>query len=395
MASFLPYVIRPKRPRKKDEGEPIFIRITHNRETLYHNTGIRIPLEDWNFTKRQMRKGAFRDLEISQYLLSEIHRARSIEIDLLGRGYKITAQRLKYELSLSDGRSFTEYLERYVEEIIGDNPTLASRYRVALNFILKVREKVLFDDLNVHFIKSIDNYLKGAIGSFGKGISKNYAGKIHDTIKAAINRAITEGVTDISNPYKRFKIQREFIEPEFLSHEDIEKIESVSLLGPLATARDFFLLALYLSGMRANELLRAKKEDIEIRSGIPLLRQYVSKRGSEKRRAKFSIIIPKAQAIIDKYPGKYLFPYMEEERKTGGALAKINDSLKEVARLAHVRPFSTKWARKTLINRLSSMNIQSSQIANLVGHSSSRTTEHSYIAVDVDYQLRLLSEAFK
>lgn len=395
MASFLPYVIRPKRPRKKDEGEPIFIRITHNRESLYHNTGIRVPLEDWNFTKRQMRKGAFREREINQFLLAEIHRARSIEIDLLSRGYRITAQRLKYELTLSDGRSFSEYLERYVEEILPDNPILASRYRVALNVIQKVRDKVLFDDLNVHFIKSVDNYLKSAIGTYGKPISKNYRAKLHDTIKAAINRAISEGVTDIVNPYSRFKIQREFVTPEFLSIQDFAKIEAVPLVGKLAQHRDFFLLAAYLAGMRANELLRAKKSDIETREGVLLLRQFISKRGSDKRRVKYSVIISQAKNIIDKYPGEYLLPYMSEDRKLAGALAKINEGLKEVAKLAGVREFSTKWARKTFINRLSSLKYPSSQIAQFVGHLSSRTTEQSYITFDADFQLQALSEAFK
>lgn len=394
MASFLPYVIKPKRPRKKDDGEPVFIRITHNRDTLYHNTGIRIPIQDWNFTKRQMRKGAFRDKEINQFLTSEVHRARDIEIQLLGRGYKISAARLKYELSLKDGRSFAEYIQRIAEELLPDNRKLASRYRVALNFILKVRDRVSFDDLDIPFIKAVDRYLKSAIGTYGKPLSKNYSAKIHDTIKAAINRAINEGVTDIANPYKRFKITRQFVEPEFLSAEDFEKIVNVPLVGKLAQHRDFFLLATYLCGMRANELLIAKKEDIEISGSHLRLRQYISKRESHQRRVKYSGIIRRAKAIIDKYPGKYLLPYMEEDRSTAGALAKINEGLKEVSRLAGVREFSTKWARKTVINRFSEDGLPSSKIAKYVGHLSSRTTEHSYLAFDLDSQLKELERLF-
>lgn len=395
MASFLPYIKRPRHARKKDIGEPIYIRIVEKGQNVYWPVGIRVPLKDWDFEKNQVRAKAPNAHSINQTLLREIYRAREIEASLRAKGYFPSAERLKYELGAGNADDFYEYFQKRIDDLKSENPKLSITYQRTLDILKDYRTKATFDDLTVTFVKDFNRHLREVKGKIADKFSTNYIAKIHDWVRAVINLAITEGVTEISNPYKRFKIRREFVESEYLSFEDFSRIESVNLVGKLAVARDFFLLAAYLSGMRANELLRAKKEDIEVKEGITVLRQNVSKREAGRRRVKYSIIIPKALAIIEKYPGKFLLPYMEKDRSIPGALVKINEALKEVARLAGVKPFSTKYARKTLINRLSSLKYPSSQIANVVGHSSSQTTERSYIGVDLAFLDQALREAFK
>lgn len=395
MATFLPHVKKPSRPRIKPANEPIYIRITQGRETAFYPIGVRISLKDWDFKKCCPKKGVPSADDINQLLLKEMFRARELETNLRLKGYFPSAQRLKYELGVGSAEDFYAYFQKRISDLKNDNPKLSITYQRTLDLLKDYRKSATFDDLTVTFIKDFNRFLREVKGKMNHTFSINYIAKINDWVRATINMAINEGITDIPNPYKRFKIKREFVESEYLSFEDFSRIESVKLVGKLAVARDFFLLAAYLSGMRANELLRAKKEDIEEKEGIAVLRQYVSKRESGRRRIKYSIIIPKAQAIINKYQGKFLLPYMETDRSIVGALAKINVALKDVARLAGVKAFSTKFARKTLINMLHSQHMPSSLIAQIVGHSNSQTTEKSYIGTNLDLQAKALREAFK
>lgn len=394
MATYTPFVKHLSRPRVKPiYGEPIYIRIIAGRQNQYVNTGIRVPIEDWNFKKREVKPNAQNSYEINQVLNQMVMNARSLEMGLRMKGYSITAERMKYELERGGGLSFMEYFEHTIERM-SNNPPLAQRYQRALDHLLEFRKQINFGDLDLYFIQQFDTYLQNSVTRSGKPLHTNYIGKIHGWIRSIINKAIMDGATDITNPYLRFKLKWEFVESEFMSQEEFEKVEKVELSGKLDKARDFFLLATYLAGMRANELLIAKKADIETRKDRKILRQHISKIGLDKRRHKYCVIIPKAQAIIDKYEGEYLIPCLGKGERIGSALAIINAALKGVAEKAGVKPFTTKTARKTLINRLAHLKYSSANIASFVGHESSATTEKHYMAFDEDLQQKALSEAF-
>lgn len=393
----MPYVKRNSRARVKPIGEPIYIRIIANRENRFHDTGMRVQKEDWNYKKHEVKASAPKAYEINHILAHLVINAKSMEIDLRMKGYNITADRMKYELDRGGGLELIPYFERVIEGF-ANNPKLASRYQHALDHLTGFRKNVCFTDLTTYFIREFDTYLRNEVTKAdGSKLHINYVGKIHSWIRAVVNRALDDGATDISNPYSKFKVKTQFVESEFMSSEEFKRVEAADLFGKWEMARDFFLLSTYLSGMRANELLAAKKSDVEMREGVRVLKQHVSKTAQSVRRIKYCVIIPKAQKIIDRYAhwrSEYLLPYLETHVQVSSAIAKINALLKDVAQKAKVKPFTTKSARKTLINRLAGLKYSSSNIASFVGHESSATTEKHYIAYDMELQQKALSEAF-
>lgn len=400
MASFSGYIKQVYYARKKDiGGEPVYIQIIANRTSAFYPIGVRVNIKDWNFKKRQVRETHPDHRMLNALIKMEASRGQKLELELRLKGIPITAQRMKEAMS---GRGQTDdlvkYIAKYISEIAVENKKRAGKYQRMLTLLTTYRKEISFFDLDIDFIRGFDRFLKTIPGRDKINLSINYVAKHHDYLKASINRAISDGVTKVVNPYSRFKIRREFVEVEYLSAEEFKKIESIPLVGEMAKARDFFLLATYLSGMRANELFRAKKSDLQTREletgqSVTVLRQFVSKVQSEKRKVKYSIVIPKAMEIINKYPGEYLIPYPSN---TGGsALSLVNKYLDNISRLAGVRPFTSKFARKILINRMHGLNMPASLIAQIVGHSTSQTTEKSYIAVNLGMQYQALNEAFK
>lgn len=388
MPTYCGYIKKTSYKRVKDlGGEPLYLRIICGRKNQYYPLGWRVPAKDWNFKKRVVRESHPDHRLINALIKKEMARAQRIELELRLKDIPITAQRMKLALS-GAGRSddYREFLSSLIDQYkLSGQDDMRQKYQRLYNILSAFRPGLLsFDDLDIDFVEAFDRYL------IMKGLRINGIGKVHDYLKASFNKAVKKGKTSVQNPYERFVIRREFIEPEYLTMDDFRKVEKVQLVGNLALARDFFLLACYMSGMRANELLKAKRDDIEIREEIHLLRQHVSKRGIEKRRVKYSIIIPQALEIINRYKSKTLLPLKESTKDS-----LLNKWLGKVAELAGVKKFTTKYARKTLINRLSSLKYPSSQIANLVGHSSSQTTERSYVGIDLNFQSRALEEAFK
>ena len=188
-----------------------------------------------------------------------------------------------------------------------------------------------------------------------KGNGDNTINKKLDVLKRAITSnggTLTQSASEFrhaGNATTKQKLTRE----EFASIAELELDES----DRLCAIRDFFVLQVYLRGIRVGDLLQAKSENF-INSRF----RYMS----DKTNRHYDIkLLPEADLIVQKYIGKHerLFPFFQwkaipkfgkfknEEvrlKHKESCTSTINNGLKKIVRIAGVQKnVSSHWAKHT------------------------------------------------
>jgi integrase/recombinase XerD len=163
--------------------------------------------------------------------------------------------------------------------------------------------------------------------------------------------------------------RREHRLPNVLSKEEVKAI----IQSPGNLKHRAMLSLLYACGLRRSELLNLKPGDIDKQRGILHVRQS---KGKKDR------IIPISQKIentLNEYikyynPGVYLFEgQIKDEPYSASSLKKVLDEACETAGI--IKPVTLHWLRHSYATHLLESGTDLRFIQELLGHSSSKTTE--------------------
>ena len=375
------FFIRENRVRK-DGTTIIEVLVTVNGERCGFSTGKKVKASSWDKTKQQVKGKDEEAKSLNNYLKAVKAKLYQKEADLLDRGFVITAKLLceayqeKVE-SLKERSLFDVFSEHNEEQkkLIGNGVSKAtywiSEYTVRLlkEFMNQKykRDDMYLRELNLHFIQSFHTYL------IEKGMCQNSSTKHLKLLKKILNLAVSNSYIPF-NPFAAYKVEREPVEIDFLTEEELRKVINFDTPLPrLEKARDMFLFGCFtgLSYIDIKTLTAAHFEkDAEGRIWI------------KKRRVKTGVLsriplLPIAKMILEKYKGSdKLLPIQDP--------ADINKYLKDIAILCNINKHITfHTSRHTFASTVTlANNISLEVVSKMLGHTNTRMTAHYAKLVD-------------
>lgn len=368
---------------KKDGSVTIEVKITINGKRSFFSTGKNITAENWDKVK-QIAKGKSEESQnINNFLKTLKNRLYEKEVELMERGYIVTAELLKDSyFNKVDSLKEKTLLEVFIEhnenqaKNVGNGVAKATHwiseytFRLVKEYMLQkyVREDIYLRELNLNFIQSFHTFLK-----IDKGMAQNSATKYLKQLKKIINIAVANSYMTF-NPFATYKIEREPVEIDFLDEEELRRIINFDTPIPrLEKAKDMFLFGCF-TGLSYIDIKTLAPEHFE--------KDSVGRIWIKKRREKTGILariplLPIAKLILDKYKGNdKLLPIQDP--------ADINKYLKDIAILCNInKRICFHTSRHTFASTVTlANNISIEVVSKMLGHTNTRMTSHYAKLID-------------
>lgn len=368
---------------KKDGSVTIEVKITINGKRSFFSTGKNITAENWDKVK-QIAKGKSEESQnINNFLKALKNRLYEKEVELMERGYIVTAELLKDSYfnkveSLKEKTLLEVFIEHNEDQAknVGNGVAKATHwisvytFRLVKEYMLQKYERndIYLRELNQNFIQSFHTFLK-----IDKGMKQNSATKYLKQLKKIINIAVSNSYMTF-NPFATYKIEREPVEIDFLDEEELRKIINFDTPIPrLEKAKDMFLFGCF-TGLSYIDIKTLAPEHFE--------KDSVGRIWIKKRREKTGILariplLPIAKLILDKYKGNdKLLPIQDS--------ADINKYLKDIAILCNINKRITfHTSRHTFASTVTlANNISIEVVSKMLGHTNTRMTTHYAKLID-------------
>ena len=376
---------------------PITMTIGANGERAEFQTGRKIAPENWDNGKQQAKGKTTEAKLLNAYLNQLRNKVYLKEIELMQRGYLITARLLRDAVidkveALNEKTLFQVLAEHNEEQkkLVGNGVSKATYFiseytdRLLKEYVKQKykREDLFLRELNLSFIQSFHTFLK-----IDKRMAQNSSTKHLKLLKKIINLAVANSYMTY-NPFATYKIEREPVEIDFLDEEELRKIINFDTPLPrLERAKDMFLFGCF-TGLAY----------IDIKTLAP---EHFEKDGEgriwiKKRRVKTGVLsriplLPIAKLILDKYKGgDKLLPIQDP--------ADINKYLKDIAILCDIKKRITfHTSRHTFASTVTlANNISLEVVSKMLGHTNTRMTTHYAKLIDkcIGEQMDKLMDTF-
>ena len=215
-----------------------------------------------------------------------------------------------------------------------------------------------------------------------KGLSQPTIYNYHARTQSAFTLAFNRGKIK-ANPYAGYTIAKGKKKPiVWLTEEELATIEGKDFgIERLDKVRDLFLFQCY-SGLSYADMALLHREDYKLDDATQQL--YIEKQRKKTGETFFSILLPGAKAILEKYD--FQLPVLTNQR--------YNAYLKEIQDVCGIdKVLHSHLGRTTYVCYLNNNNVSTDEIAALVGHSSSKTTIRYYAAMDRSNVLKQVAAA--
>ena len=368
---------------KKDGSVTIEVSLTINGQRSFFSTGKNILATNWDKVK-QIAKGKSEESQNINYFLQALkNRLHEKEVELMERGYIVTAELLRDSYfnkveSLKERTLIDVFIEHNSnqEKNIGNGVSKATHWisvytlRLVKEYLAQKYERndIYLKELNIGFIQAFHTFLKK-----DRGMAQNSATKHLKLLKKIVNIAVANSYITF-NPFITYKIEREPVEIDFLDEEELRRIINFDTPLPrLERAKDMFLFGCF-TGLSY----------IDIKTLAP---EHFEKDGKgriwiKKRRVKTGVLsriplLPIAKLILDKYKGgEKLLPIQDP--------ADINKYLKDIAILCDIKKRITfHTSRHTFASTVTlANNISLEVVSKMLGHTNTRMTTHYAKLVD-------------
>ena len=309
--------------------------IAANGERAEFQTGRKIELENWD-NGRQQAKGKTTEAKLLNAYLNQLRNKVYLkEIELMQRGFLITAKLLRDAVTdkveaLNEKTLFQVFTEHNEEQrkLVGKGLSKATywvseyTYRLLKEYVEQKykRSDLFLRELNIGFIQSFHTFLLT-----DRGMSQNSSTKHLKLLKKIINIAIANSYMTF-NPFLTYKVEREPVEIDFLDDEELRKIINFDTPLPrLERAKDMFLFGCF-TGLSYIDIKTLAPEHFE--------KDGAGRIWIKKRRVKTGVLsriplLPVAKLILEKYKGgDKLLPIQDP--------ADINKYLKDIAILCKI-----------------------------------------------------------
>ena len=361
-------ILRKDKPKKNGKC-PINLMVTFGGKQLKLPTKLETEERYWDKTLLQIKKGE-QDYGLKNAKLIRLKDKLQTHIYKLELSEQsVNVESIKDFLGTSDNKnSFYTYFEKQIQlwKTKKTESTLVG-YRHTLNVLRKFKAEVKFAEINLHFIKVFEQYLR-EVRKVGDGGAFNR----QKHLRAVIREAVREKKLNES-PYANgnFKIKKSENKKRFLTIEEVERIEKVNIperRTRLHIAKDMFLFCCY-TGLRYSDMQKLRWDNI-VNGEINIVMQ--------KTKKPLTINLnKKATELIKKYQNsnkELVFEILSNQ--------KLNVGIKKVLQMAGIsEQFTFHDSRHAFACSLVARGVSLTIIRDLMGHTSIKETD-KYAKVD-------------
>ena len=335
-----------------------------NQRKVYFRTNLYLKPEHWNSRNAQVDNHP-QAHDLNSMLFEFVLHLQAIELSLWKRGIPVTLSLLKDAIKKDKpvNVTFPVFARIYVQESDRKRST-KENLLTTITVLQEFRPGLDFKDITYTFLKDFEVHLKE------KGNSVNTVAKHMRQLRTLVNEAINQGyIPSDAYPFRKFKIKQEKGRKEFLTPDELRKLENLQVSDKrLRHVLDAFLFCCY-TGLRYSDFCQLTPENIIRVNGKRWLYFKSVKTDVEIRLPLHLLFEGKALAVLERYDIVTDFAKI-------GPNSEANKYLVQLAALARIRKHITyHTARHTCATLLVHQGVPITTVQKLLGHTSVRTTE--------------------
>lgn len=334
-----------------------------NQRKIYFKTNLYIKPEHWDKRTSQVI-GHPQANDLNSMLFEFVLHLQGIELALWKRGVPATLSLLKDAMKKNRpiNITFPIFAKEYVTHSDRRESTKENLY-TTITVLQEFRPGLDFKDITYTFLKDFEVYLRE------KGNGINTVAKHLRQLRTLVNEAINQGYIHAdAYPFRRFKIKQEKGRHEFLTPDELKKLENLEVHDlKLRHVLDAFLFCCYV-GLRFSDFCQLTPSNFIRVNGKRWLHFKSIKTGIELRLPLHLLFEGKALAILDRN--------CITEFASLGSNSEVNKALSVITSMARIKKHVTyHTARHTCATLLIHQGVPITTVQRLLGHTSVKTTE--------------------
>lgn len=356
-------VYNRKKQLNKQGTALVQVEASLNQRKVYFKTNIYLKPEHWDKRISQVIVHPQAD-DLNSMLFEFVLHLQGVELALWKRGVPATLSLLKDAMKKNRpvNVTFPVFAKEYVTHSDRRESTKENLY-TTITVLQEFRPGLDFKDITYTFLKDFEVYLRE------KGNGINTVAKHLRQLRTLVNEAINQGYIHAdAYPFRKFKIKQEKGRHEFLTPDELRKLENLEIKDrKLRHVLDAFLFCCYV-GLRFSDFCQLKQSNFIKVNGKKWLHFKSIKTGIELRLPLHLLFEGKALAILDKYN--------IAEFASLGSNSEVNKCLAQITMMARIKKHVTyHTARHTCATLLIHQGVPITTVQKLLGHTSVKTTE--------------------
>ena len=356
-------VYNRKKQLNKQGTALVQVEASLNQRKIYFKTNIYLKPEHWDKRTSQVIVHPQAN-DLNAMLFEFLLHLQGIELALWKRGVPATLSLLKDAMKKNRpvNVTFPVFAKEYVTHSDRRESTKENLY-TTITVLQEFRPGLDFKDITYTFLKDFEVYLRE------KGNGINTVAKHLRQLRTLVNEAINQGYIHAdAYPFRKFKIKQEKGRHEFLTPDELKKLENLEVSDrKLRHVLDAFLFCCYV-GLRFSDFCQLKQSNFIKVNGKKWLHFKSVKTGIELRLPLHLLFEGKALAILVKYN--------IAEFASLGSNSEVNKCLAQISEMARIKKHVTyHTARHTCATLLIHQGVPITTVQRLLGHTSVKTTE--------------------
>jgi integrase len=344
----------------------------------YFTTKLYITPDQWD-SKHRTIKAHPNQIKLNKQIKDFINSLEDAEMTRRQSGKPFSLDYLSEFVKGSITSSFIEFCDRELKKENLSNAT-EKNHRSTINYMTDFNKDAQFEDITFEYLNDFEQYLTKQTykkseksETAEKPLHTNTIAKHLTVVRRYVNLAINKELIDLNKyPFRKFKIQRLKTYRDYLTPEELERIENLRLPAEMAeyqTALDKYLFSCY-TGLRYSDVSALSPKNLILEDGKEWIILTMQKTGEEIRLPIYLPVFGKALDILYNYiSGKpTVFPYQQNET--------INQHLRAIATKAEIKKNITfHTARHTQATYLLYKGVSITTVQKLLGHKKLETTQ--------------------
>lgn len=356
-------VYNRKKQLNKQGTALVQVEASLSQRKVYFKTNIYLKPEHWDRRTSQIIVHPQAD-DLNSMLFEFVLHLQGVELALWKRGVPATLSLLKDAMKKNRpvNVTFPVFAKEYVQHSDRRQSTKENLI-TTINVLQEFRPGLDFKDITYTFLKDFEVYLRE------KGNGINTVAKHLRQLRTLVNEAINQGYIHAdAYPFRKFKIKQEKGRHEFLTPDELKKLENLEVSDrKLRHVLDAFLFCCYV-GLRYSDFCQLTPANFIRVNGKKWLHFKSVKTGIELRLPLHLLFEGKALAILDRYD--------ITEFANLGSNSETNKVLAVLTGMARIKKHVTyHTARHTCATLLIHQGVPITTVQKLLGHTSVKTTE--------------------
>lgn len=356
-------VYNRKKQLNKQGTALVQVEASLNQRKVYFKTNIYLRPEHWDKRTAQVCNHPQAN-DLNAMLFEFVLHLQRIELELWKRGVPATLSLLKDAMKKNRpvNVTFPVFAKEYVTHSDRRESTKENLY-TTITVLQEFRPGLDFKDITYSFLKDFEVYLRE------KGNGINTVAKHLRQLRTLVNEAINQGYIHAdAYPFRKFKIKQERGRHEFLTPDELKKLENLEVNDrKLRHVLDAFLFCCYV-GLRYSDFCQLTPANFIRVNGKKWLHFKSIKTGIELRLPLHLLFEGKALSILDRYN--------IAEFASLGSNSEVNKCLAQISEMARIKKHITyHTARHTCATLLIHQGVPITTVQKLLGHTSVKTTE--------------------